>query len=181
MPDLTVVSYRHPISRVFGFDPQSAEVLGYLRAVRRARLDTIVDRVRRSMAGIVDLLDDLVGIGVVRKEKHSYALDAAWRDILPEIVTVEAKVSNWRRAVDQAGRNRLFAHRSYVALPTAAAKRMQDHCPARDWGIGIIAVANDGSVRVLRRARQHSPRVWTYYYQIALSTAGHSERGADAI
>jgi hypothetical protein len=133
------------------------------------------------MSGVVELLDDLVGIGVVSKQNHSYSLDATWRDILPEIVTVEAKVSNWRRAVDQAGRNRLFAHRSYVALPTAAAKRMQGSDPVRAWGIGIIAVRDDGTVHVLRKARQHSPRVWTYYYQIALSTAGHSERASDAI
>lgn len=37
------------------------------------------------------------------------------------LIAFEAKLKNWRQALDQAYRNTCFAHRSYVVLPKEAA------------------------------------------------------------
>lgn len=39
------------------------------------------------------------------------------------LIAVEAKLENWRGALQQAFRNRCFAHRSYVLMPKNAALR----------------------------------------------------------
>lgn len=39
------------------------------------------------------------------------------------VIAIEAKLRDWRCALDQAFRNRCFAHRSYVLLPREAAVR----------------------------------------------------------
>lgn len=38
-----------------------------------------------------------------------------------QIIAFEAKLKDWRKALDQAYRNTCFAHRSYVVLPEKAA------------------------------------------------------------
>ena len=97
-------------------------------------------------------LTALINAKVVSESPEGFSLEPAWRTILPEVVSIEAKVSNWRKAVSQAARNQLFSHRSFVALPTNVATRAStDEHVARE-GIGVLAVAQDGSVTVVRSA-----------------------------
>ncbi len=44
-----------------------------------------------------------------------------------DVVAFEAKLTRWRDALQQAYRNTCFAHRSYVLLPTAAARIAIQH------------------------------------------------------
>jgi hypothetical protein len=103
----------------------------------------------------------------------NYALSEDWRAVLPEIVTIEVKVGDWRRAVAQAARNRIFAHRSFVALPDQVARRVKTETIFRELGIGLLSVASDNEVRVVRRARRATPKVWFYYYSLAFMAAEH--------
>ena len=84
-------------------------------------------------------------------------------------------MQDWRRAIDQATRNSIFAHRSYVALPARVARRITADRGLRTFGIGVLAVEGDGSLRVVKSARRGSPRVWQYYYELACRTAQYCE------
>jgi hypothetical protein len=61
------------------------------------------------------------------------------------------KLRNWRRAIAQAGRYRLFAERSYVALPVG---RVDSDLvlQARRNQVGVLAVCEDETVRVAEEA-----------------------------
>lgn len=57
------------------------------------------------------------------------------------LVAFEAKLRSWREALDQAYRNRCFAHVSYVVLPWTTALRAARHeVVFRRRKVGIIAV-----------------------------------------
>jgi len=162
MPDLVVVSCEPQVFVLAQVEIPTAHILAYLRAVGCARLETIIERVGMPQETIIRCLNDLVKVEAVSRGKNTYSLLPIWREILPEIVTIEVKVTDWKRAVKQAARNRIFAHRSFVALP--------DHV-----GIGLLSVADDHAVSVLRRSRRCKPRVWMYYYEIASLAARHSK------
>jgi hypothetical protein len=92
---------------------------------------------------------------------------------LTRIVAIEAKISDWRRAVLQAHRNYWFASDSYVLLPaercTSAAL---EH--ARSRGVGVLSV---GSSRTrLRQRANRAPLPSSYaswvLCQWALSQGG---------
>lgn len=72
------------------------------------------------------------------------------------IVSIEAKLTNWRQALKQAISYLDFSHMSYIALPTAIANKsiVQEHCQSE--AIGLIAVANN-STEVLFKPKPQQP------------------------
>lgn len=181
MPDLVVISSDPEVVTLSSINLPHAHILAYLRAVSCARLDTIVQRIRWSRKMLVRCLGALVEAQVVDEEDTVFSLRPRWRNILAEIITIEVKVEDWRRAIEQAGRNRIFAHGSYVALPVMVANRVRSEPIFRHIGVGLLTVNDSGEVQLVRRAPRHQPLVWTYYYELGSLTARHFGSYLDAI
>ncbi len=171
IPDIVLISFKPEVYALCNVDVPKARVLAYLRAVRCAKAETIANRVGQPQEIIVHCLSGMVEMEIVSQANNVYSLSTVWKDILPEIITIEAKVLDWRRAVAQAARNRVFAHRSFVALPVHLAMRVSTESVFRLLGIGILGVTAHDDVRVLRGARRFRPRIWDYYYRLAELTA----------
>jgi hypothetical protein len=173
VPDLVIVVCEPQLFALAQTEIATSEILAYLRAVGRARIDTITSRLRQPREVIIRRLNGLVEAEAVSNNSDTFSLLPRWRHILPEIVTVEAKVSNWRKAVDQASRNRIFAHKSFVALPDRVAQRVQSEEIFGTLGLGLLSVDENLVVKVLKESRRGQPRVWTYYYDLAFLIASH--------
>ena len=171
VPDLVIASYHRQVLALASVEISEAGVLAYLRAVGRAKLDTIAERLSLSKRSIGKSLEALVEAQAVTVREELFLLSPLWRDILPEIITVEVKVSNWQKAIEQAARNRIFAHRSFVALPDRVADRIREEAILGKLGLGILGVSETGEVKLIRRARRGQPTVWTYYYKLAAMLA----------
>jgi hypothetical protein len=167
VPDLVVVSYDPQVFALAHVDLTDSQILAYLRAVGKARLETIAERMGTSPEKLSPRLYTLVDAEAVQTSAETFFLSPSWRQILPEIITIEVKVSKWQRAIEQAARNRIFAHRSFVALPDKVAKRVRNEPVFTDLGIGLISVSEKPSATVLKRPRRRHPTVWTYYYRLA--------------
>lgn len=181
MPDLVIAAYTPLALALADADLSDAQILGYLRAVRSARLETIAERMRVSNRQTGQRLQRLVEARALKVTgAEAFSLAPGYRDLLPEIITIEVKVGNWRRAADQARRNRIFSHRSFVALPSRVAERVKQESAFVRPGLGLLAVDPDGGVLVTREARRTRPVVWTYYYQLAalIARSAASEKHA---
>lgn len=168
LPDLVSVWYNPKAELISDFTPLDGSLLGYLRTVRNARAETIADRINRAPKLTRDSLDKLLTFNAIEK-KHSdvYSMTSEWRHVLTSIVAIEAKISDWKNAVQQAARNRIFAHQSFVAFPEKMALRIEREPIFSTLGIGIISVSNAGCVHILQEAPHHKTGVWAYYYQLA--------------
>lgn len=97
------------------------------------------------------VLEPLLADGQLRATQHEGVNDTLYTaaiyvgDPFSSLVAVELKLRDWRRAVAQAGRYRLFAERSYVAMPVA---RMTPglQAEARRNRVGVLAVHTNGDV-----------------------------------
>jgi DNA-binding Lrp family transcriptional regulator len=167
VPDLVVVSYDPQVFALAHVDLTDAQILAYLRAVGKARLDTIAERMGTSPKKISGRLSSLVEAEAIATTANTFSLSPLWRQILPEIVSIEVKISKWQRAIEQAARNRIFAHRSFVALPQKVVERIRSEKVIAALGIGLISVSEDGTAKVVKKPRRRHPTVWTYYYQLA--------------
>lgn len=172
-PDIVLTACEPQVIALTDVDVTSRALLAYLRAAGRARSETICVRLGKSLRVVERSLSSLVEANIIIVDRGSYAVSEDWRAVLPEIITVEVKVGDWRRAVAQAARNRIFAHRSFVALPEQVAEGVKAQTIFRDRGIGLLAVESHGDVRVVRRARRAMPKVWSYYYSLAFMAAEH--------
>lgn len=181
LPDLLVVSYQDALLALSSVNFSEAEILAYLRVVKKATPNAIATSTRRSLRSITKALNQLEQMAAVAKaSRSSFRLTAEWKSILPEIVAIEVKVTNWRRAICQASRNRIFTHQSYVALPIETGKRVRRLPVITQLGLGVLGVEAAGKVRLLRRAKRTRPLVWSYYYEIASLAARHLVRPKDA-
>ena len=175
MPDLSIVGFSPLVAGLRSLGAHATTYLAYLRSVRAARLETIAERLRLPAVRVRRDLDELRKLGAISETGSAHQLVPKWRTILPSVTTVEAKVSDWRDAIAQAARNQIFAHRSYVAVPTSVAVRIRGLPHVAALGLGVIGIDAGGAATVHRRARTRLPRVWTYYYGLAQVVAGELE------
>ena len=110
LPDVVSVWYDPQVVTLAGFESPDGHILAYLRSVRRASAGTIADRLRVKPSIVKHRIEWLEESGVVARESESsISMLPAWRQILPEVVTIEAKVADWQSALQQAIRNRISA------------------------------------------------------------------------
>lgn len=171
-PDIVSVWYDPQVMTLADFPALDGHILAYLRSVRHASAETIAQRLRSCSDVIEARMIELSETAVVKKKSaNAFAISSVWRRILPEVVTVEAKVSDWQSALRQATRNQIFAHRSFVALPYSVAIRVAERSEFDLQGVGVIAVGECGDVQVIRGARKNRPSVWNYYFHLAAIAA----------
>jgi hypothetical protein len=178
-PDLTVLYHARDVHAPVEGPDSMVDILAYLRVVNQARAETLCDRLGLNQRVLEGCIEVLVGAGVIRCQGARFVLERCYRDPLREVVAIEVKVSKWHDAVSQAARNRVFAHRSFVALPERQARLARDDERVARLGIGVIAVAGS-TATVVRRSRRSQPRVWRYYFDLFLASARHA-RGMDAL
>jgi hypothetical protein len=179
-PDLTVVRYRANVTRFPGVHPLEHYVLGYLRLTTGARAATVARRLGLDVSIAEDILSRLHTQSVLLKSQGVYALRPTWRTILQDVIAIEAKVRDWRRAARQAIRNLVFAYESYIAVPSEVGARIEGADIFARFGLGLLAVGREGEVTILRRAHRQPPKVWSYYYYLAREVARNPEAPADA-
>jgi hypothetical protein len=172
IPDLTIVYCTPGAGVPADSHPSTVDILAYLRVVNQARSDTLRDRLRLRQQVLDSCLDELMKAGALQGRGDTFTLNGSFRQPLREVVTIEAKVSKWRDAVSQAARNRVVAHRSFIAVPEAQARLAVQDSRVALLGIGVISVAGT-EVKLVRRSRRSRPRVWRYYFELALASAQH--------
>lgn len=181
-PDLVVATYRPDLLKLHSGKPLNARLLSYLRMVRRAKSTTVALRLRQSSNRVDEALEDLLSAGAVTEANDVFTLSPTWREILPELTTIEAKMHNWKGAAQQAARNCLFVHRSFVAFPIDLARRVHDHQLFKQLSVGVLGVDQAGSaIHVFREAPRKVPILWPYYYEVALEVSASSGRVTNAV
>lgn len=81
------------------------------------------------------------------------------RPIAKEIVAVEAKLTDWKRALYQASRYTSFASEAWVVMSSIAYPRASNHIEEfTTRGIGLAFMDPDGQHDVLNRPRKATPR-----------------------
>jgi hypothetical protein len=167
LPDLVVAAYQPLVAGLAGSGAVETNILAYLRVVGRARPDTIAARLRLSPRTAATRLRMLLDAEALTDRSGSVSLTPDCRDILPEVIAIEVKIGNWQRALAQALRNRIFAHRSFIALPETVAARVRRAPAILQSGVGVIAVDGERGATIVKQAASGQPKVWTYYYKLA--------------
>jgi len=114
------------------------QVMVHLRHLGRSNLDEIATQLLFPRKQLELLVDDLKTAELVRT-KGAFIYGRPFREIFParRIVAIEAKLRDWRRAIEQAIANLWFASQSYILLPplrTLVAVEKE----AKKFGIGVI-------------------------------------------
>jgi hypothetical protein len=105
------------------------------------------------------LLRELTQTGYVHDDNGLSRVDPAIAVAYSEVVAIEAKLDDWRRAVTQARRYLTYADHAYVALPAERVPRVAE--PAfLSAGVGLIAVGETASYVVFAAATSCEKQGW---------------------
>ncbi|MEN9063105.1 helix-turn-helix domain-containing protein [Ponticoccus litoralis] len=85
VPDLLRASVRPEAVSIADADSISIAILGYLRAARRARVETIAERLGLSEKTTLNKLDTLRGQGVIEQVQKNFSLAEPWQSILGDV------------------------------------------------------------------------------------------------
>lgn len=108
--------------------------------------------------------------GLVLRESRSWVV-GPWGHVRPScFIAVEAKLKDWREALEQAQDNRARADLSYVALPRVDShgKRAQIRERALEYGVGVIELESDGTAAITVRAQRTPGPICNKKWQLAL-------------
>ena len=73
------------------------------------------------------------------------------------VIAIEAKLSNWKYALQQAYRNLCFADKSYILLPIEIALRVKEfEYEFKKRGVGLCSI-EDEQIIILKEAEHNQP------------------------
>lgn len=170
-PDLVLVDFRSELHGLGQLSIQHIRLLANLAEMGPREVPDIADSSGLMLETVEASLNDLAKVGALVEDQHARALCPAWLDILTDTIAIEAKVADWRRGAAQAARNRIFASRSFIAVPPRIAARISDDPIIDQYGIGVLAVEPHGCVTLVREAPRQRPLIWYYYFSLAMAVA----------
>ena len=127
----------------------SPRTLTYLERVTGLSSRSLGEHIRHlGQAGIVEFNNS---------SAVSLCIPLPWSMV--EITSYEGKMSNWRRALQQAIGYRSFSNSVRVVMPVSGALHARRQVPTvfHSNGIGLIAVDNDGNPHVEIRSKKRRP------------------------
>jgi len=179
IPDLVLVDSRRVGTSPCALTGFDTWIVADLLRSRARRVKTLSDRLFAEPEKTTRAVARLERLGLVdRPSKATFSIREGSFPRDAEVIAVEAKLSRWREAIDQATAYRRFANRSYVALPRETLERSKGIVPTcRSRGLGVLAVSSDG-VHVVRRAPFHHPRSAGWVSLVARALAEDAVTGS---
>ncbi|HMN12567.1 MAG TPA: hypothetical protein PKD55_09615 [Bellilinea sp.] len=130
-----------------------AVVLSCLFVKRGLTIETVARRSGLGKKDIEHALVKLVEWELCSQPTTTTYLRSPLSNQFAYLVSIEGKLTNWRKALEQASRNRLFASYSYVVMDARRAKpAIERNALFRAHGVGLaVACAKTQSVEIICR------------------------------
>lgn len=139
-------------------DRREAAVLLALDESHAFPLSEVASRARLADSTARAALTDLARRGAVERIGGNWTRSGECPSRLLAATAIELKLSDWRRALDQACRYRLFAERSLVVVAAAHTKAAAAQTAAfRLNGVGLAGLSPWGSLDFICRVRTKAP------------------------
>jgi len=146
--------------------PTHVQVLSVLNPSVPRSESYLVRRTGLRSQGLKRSLHTLTSDGLVLETARStFTLSPEIAGLRCELWAIELKLQAWRRALYQALRYQVFAHRTLVVMPEVWAHRIEENVDRfRRVGVGILAFdCDNGSLRVIQNPRKSGPTSRVHY------------------
>lgn len=136
-----------------------SSILSSLRRLGTANIDVISKEIFMQAEPVRRLLlGRLSRWCLVQNQDGDFSTSKAWVS-RSEIIAIEAKLTRWRDAIDQAATYRRYADRAFVLLPSQNAVIAAQHKDAfTKAGVGLLSYGDGKVVRVFSspKAKEHA-------------------------
>lgn len=153
---------------------KTAVVLTHLHLNQPLKADTVSKNTKLDARTTFAILDELMALGLVSRLPSGTFVRTLLSQQFEKVVSIEGKLSNWRQALSQAYRNRLFSMYSYVVMDGKNVRpALKGLAQFKKLGVGLaIGSADTESVRILYRPPMAKPISSIFYLQATEAMRG---------
>ncbi|HYC85365.1 MAG TPA: hypothetical protein VEB86_09095 [Chryseosolibacter sp.] len=120
--------------------------------------ETLKDKTKLSNSGLRKILTTLETEGMIVDNEGDYTITSDSDNLGVEVVAIEAKLKNWKRALKQAYRYKWFASYSYVFLDEQFIQpAVKNKSLFKSYNVGLASVNRDGVIDVKLRPQRVKP------------------------
>lgn len=148
--------------------PRWAYALRELPYRKKFTLDDFINITGASKQRVKSELTNFVNLGYCTKSSNSKTWTKVSQPspITKNIVAVEAKLKDWRRAVKQASRYKDYANQSWVLLDEASVRNALNHLFIfKEMNIGLASINHHGSVSLYHSPQALQPKSEIRFWQ----------------
>lgn len=156
--DNDLFNERIKISDTLGnMDSQKIAIMSILYNNMPIKLSTISSKVNINEHELKEILDELNSKGFVSKINNKYIRNISC--YIRKNIVVEAKLSHWKQALNQAYRNQLYAKESYVVLDKNQARGAYENIDKfKKSNIGFAVASNSsGNLEIIWKPQPQKP------------------------
>ena len=124
---------------------------------RPLKTTTLAERTWSSVERVAEVVHRMERRNILSRTKSGKAFTVkGWKEFLPvETVAFEAKLDDWREAIEQATTYARRADRAWVVMPERHRQNEDLRSACKKRGIGLVVVSRDSIAKVVRpRSRQ---------------------------
>jgi DNA-binding Lrp family transcriptional regulator len=156
---LVVHASTQPVSKPMRMSYFEAAIIAVLLQRGASDIATIADQLFAYTESVESRVSKLIRFGLI--DDTGLLLRATGRHLAADVYisAIEAKLTKWWDAIEQAERYLAFANHAFIAMPADVFDRNDDivaECEGR--GIGALAITPDGHVSMIAEPRDTTPQ-----------------------
>ncbi len=139
-------------------NPLEIKLLDIINRNPGTTIERIVSRTRIAKQKVRSGISSLEDTGFVRTVEGQLTPLNNYTSTVKKSIAIEAKLRNWKRALNQAYRYKWFSDKSFVCLPTSTIKPAAKNIDIfKKMGIGLIEVCKDKGIKILYNPKSKRP------------------------
>lgn len=120
--------------------------------------DSILDKTHLNKYQARKSLKKLIESDYIIEQESKFIINNFYKLVFNKSIAIEAKLKNWKRALQQAYRYRWFADYSYVVLDDDFSKQAINNLEMfKQFNIGLITISSNGPVQKVFHPRKLKP------------------------
>lgn len=158
--DLVVTQYSSPtgIDRKGFLGALHITILDLLQRVKSITIPSIEQRTRASKRSINQCVKLLVEESFASIEYDVVKLEKEYSSSIKNTIAIEAKLKNWKRALNQAYRYKSFSNESYVCMPEASSRPAVANLQLFiKMEVGLFTISKAGELNLLYNPPTEQP------------------------
>ena len=143
----------------------AAYAISYLSDINITTVNDLSNYLKVKNGPLTQIIEILTKRGLVYVYKNGKirARTKSKTFVIKDILAFEAKISNWKKAIDQAERHLWFTNSSFVVVPNYTKSTLDKIIPeCTNHGIGLIVQTDENSFKVFKDPL-HMPHINSFF------------------
>jgi predicted transcriptional regulator len=160
IPDIVVVQYKKKkrLQRQDFLNYFDISVLDLIEKKKSVTVDDIVYLTRSAKKKIDGSLSLLQNEKLIVYREGKYFSHKKYAEALEDSIAIEAKLKNWKRALEQAYRYKWFSSKSYVMLPANNMKPALDNIELfKKYEVGLASLSTETGIEIHYKPKSTAP------------------------